>query len=146
MCKNIKTEYDKAMNICCCSDIILKILNGLKEVFKEDELALEHIGKCYRSIDQLQYEKTKLAEKLKPEENEDEFSFDNDKDSDNDDFNFDDDEEDDDEFNFDDDDEEVEEINNNSKNINNILRMKKAIINEFINDEYLDSDEVEELI
>ena len=146
MCKDIKTEYDKAMNICCCSDIILGILNGLKEVFKEDEIALEHIGKCYRSIDQLQYEKTKLAEKLKPAENEDELSFDNDKDSDNDGFNFDDDEGDDEEFNFDDDDDEIEEVNDNSKNINNILRMKQAIINEFINDEYLDSDEVEELI
>lgn len=106
MCKNIKSEYDKAMNICCCSDVILKILKGLKVVFKDDELALEHIDKCYRSIDQLLYEKTKLAEKLKPEENEDELSFNDDKDSDNDDFNFVDDDNDYDEFNFDDDDDE----------------------------------------
>lgn len=100
MCKNIKSEYDKAMNICCCSDIILKILNGLKEVFKDDELALQHIEKCYRSIDQLLYEKTKLAEKLKAEEEKDEFNFDDDTD--------------DDEFNFDIDDEEDDDSKDNA--------------------------------
>ena len=77
----IKSKYDKAMATNTCAAFIVEILDGLKNIFDDDETALKHIDKCSRSLDQLSYEKAKLAETLKTEEKEadsfedDEFDF-----------------------------------------------------------------------
>ena len=58
----IKSKYDKAMATNTCAAFIVEILDGLKNIFDDDEIALKHIDKCSRSLDQLSYEKAKLAE------------------------------------------------------------------------------------
>lgn len=77
----IKSKYDKVMATNICAAFIVEILDGLKKIFDDDETALKHIDKCSRSLNQLSYEKAKLAEILKTEEKEaesseeDEFDF-----------------------------------------------------------------------
>lgn len=120
----LTTICEKTAAASCCATEIVEILEDLRSIFEDDEIALKHIDKCYRNIKQLAYEKKILAEKLIQETLAKEKETQSDNEEDYDDYNFDmddddeksskkndddwpwddDDEEDDDEFNFDDDD------------------------------------------
>ena len=136
---------EKTMAASCCATRIVEILEDLKTIFEDDDIALKHIDKCYNSLKQFAYDKKVLAEKLIQEELEKEKNKEPESSDEDDAFDFgewDDDEsdskseDDDEEFDWNDDDDEE----SSDELIRKINGMKIALSNHFNSDEYKDID------
>lgn len=132
----LTTICEKTAAASCCATEIVEILEDLRSIFEDDEIALKHIDKCYRSIKQLAYEKKILAEKLIQETLAKEKETQSDSEEDYDDYKSDMDDNDDDDI-FDIDDDQGKKQSNIEEQIS---RKRTAILEHFDNETYSNID------